>query len=216
MRRGYEIRPSVLAGTIASFRRRLRLARRLTSRLHIDIMDGRFVSTRSISADQLATINLPTVAEIHLMVQEPSRWIAAVKKTGARQVILPIEIPLAERRRSVRAAKQSGLTIGWAIKMTTPLKRLPVVSWIHVMTGPIGKYGRSMSTVAPQRIQDIKRRLRPKKLSADVGLSPQTIPLVIRAGATGVVVGSYLAKPSSVKQHWAILKAQRRSRNMVY
>lgn len=209
MKKTYEIKPSVLAGNRKTFARLLRRAKKLSSKLHIDIMDGAFVHTRSISARDLASTRLSATTEVHLMVKRPTAWVEAVKKSGARRVIIPCEIPSIERAHAQKMYSQQGIRVGLAAKMGTPLSKIPQVAWIHLMLGPIGGYGAPMFPTAPKRVRTLRRDRPRTRISTDVGLNPATIPSIIKAGANVVIVGSYLSRARNSRRAWGRLQTQR-------
>lgn len=192
-----KIVPAVLATTGRKFNQLLSKQLRLTSAVHIDIMDGSLTSERSISRAVLNSTQLPRAAEIHLMVAQPEGWLPAVLRTGAKRVIIQIEA-LSSLLPVIAAYRSHGITVCLAVLSKTPTSRLqryiPAVRDIQVMLGPAGKYGSRLQPAMLRRIKILRRRYPRLSISADVGITDTTLVSVIQAGANRLVVGSYLAR----------------------
>lgn len=192
-----KIHPAVLAANIRTYHHRLGIAKRLSSEPHLDIRDGVFVSGRSLTKKQLAKLSLPTGAEIHLMVDRPQLWLDAVAQSGAKNVIIHIESNnLASN--IADACRHRKINLAWAINPNTPLlalnKYLAYGRRIHVLNGRPGKYGRPIDPVIYRRIRFIHQRWPKVVISCDIGVTPQTIGGLIKAGVSSFGVGSYILK----------------------
>lgn len=188
-----KIFPSVLGSTRVLFTRRLEAAARLHRPLHLDVMDGHFVATTSIGPRSLASLIVPRRHEVHLMVKRPEVWLDCLLRLGTTTVIIPVE--LGRRLTSILAAFRSHrLSVALSINPRTPLRRLhPWMSSlrrVHVMTVHPGRYRATFLPAMVKRITQIRRQYPNRVVSCDGGLDQRTIPLVCRAGATLLIVGS--------------------------
>src|SRR5262245_57300597 len=132
-----ELVPSVLAAQAGVWRQRLRRAERVSRAVHIDLMDGRFVSTRSI-APGTARRYVPTKkVDVHLMVGKPLDWLPVLLHWPTRRVIVHCELG-ADLRFFLAAARANRWAIDLALNPDTPISRLRpwarYVSGFQVMT----------------------------------------------------------------------------------
>lgn len=161
------------------------------SLVHIDVMDGKFVSARCwCQAKSFQTLALPQSFEVHLMVKEPQKHLAAWKKAGATRAIFHIEATT-DPRGVIAAIRKHRLEVGVALNPATPLSKialiLPLVDAILVMGVVPGYAGQRF---IPSTITKIRRAaaLRPKKLIIiDGGVTLLNAPSLLKAGADQLV-----------------------------
>ncbi len=80
-----KIVPAVLTESPEELRRMIACAEGFCDLAQIDIMDGKFVPSKSISAEDIGGIKTSLRLEIHLMVEEPSKYLEAFKRAGAER-----------------------------------------------------------------------------------------------------------------------------------
>jgi ribulose-phosphate 3-epimerase len=200
-----EIIPSVLAHTRPSFRSRLRVAERLGRRIHVDAMDGKFVTTRSVSLDTLRRQNWTRKVGLHLMVAEPERWIEVALHPMVEEVIIHAEIG-ARLRYALALMRSNRKQVCLAINPRTPIVK--VEPWlrhshgIHVMTVHPGSNHAAFLPSMLRRIQEIRKRHPRIRITCDGGITPITLPKVLEAGANRVIVGSYVQFADQPEQAW--------------
>lgn len=190
-----EIVPSILAGTVPAFRRRYRHVSDLSPVLHVDVMDGTFVASRSLSARQLNRLSIDRRVDLHCMTSRPADWITALYAWRIRSVILHVELG-AKLRPVIAAFRSNRVRVSLAINPSTRLSRLwpwlHLVSEIQVMTVRPGYYRSIFLPPMLRRVTEIKRRAPRHLVSVDGGMSNRTVPLAVAAGARRLIVGSYL------------------------
>jgi|GEM_PF-1445126 len=206
------VEPSVLARTTPRFLALQTVARTLSRSYHVDLMDGKFTSTTSIGPTIVAKRKLSATTTVHLMVKDPIAWLPAVIASGCRQALIHAEI--GQRAKiGLASFRAAGCKIGLALRVTTKLDILDQyrhLNWIHLMTGPIGRYGSAFDKKSLARIAAVRRRLPHAIISVDVGMNPRTIPLVVAAGANRIIVGSYLWS-GDPRTRWSVLQSLVRS-----
>ena len=209
-----EIIPSVLAARADSFRLRLRRAERLSRIVHIDLMDGQFVQTNSLSLLAARQIQPSVRTDVHLMVAQPLDWLPLLARWPTRRVILHSE--LGPRLRFVLAAARANhWLIDLAINPTTPLRTLQRwirhVHGLHVMTVRPGRYGAPFVPRMVDRIQELVKRYPRRPVAVDGSVNLKTAPGLVSAGARRLVVGSYLQRSSQPTEALAALRRAVRS-----
>ncbi|RLI37854.1 ribulose-phosphate 3-epimerase [Candidatus Bathyarchaeota archaeon] len=195
-----KIAPSILA---ADFKRLGEEVRRVEEAgadlLHIDVMDGHFVPNLSmgpmIVKSLRAITDLPF--SVHLMVEEPERFIQPFINAGADILTLHIESSRNVYTR-IQSIKNLGKKAGIALNPLTPLcfiqYLLEDLDLILLMSVDPGFGGQSfISNVLPkirQARQMIDERGLEIDLAVDGGVNERTAPSVVNAGANVLVMGS--------------------------
>jgi len=195
-----KIAPSILA---ADFKRLGEEVRRVEEAgadlLHIDVMDGHFVPNLSmgpmIVKSLRAITDLPF--SVHLMVEEPERFIQPFINAGADILTLHIESSRNVYTR-IQSIKNLGKKAGIALNPLTPLcfiqYLLEDLDMILLMSVDPGFGGQSfISNVLPkirQARQMIDERGLEIDLAVDGGVNERTAPSVVNAGANVLVMGS--------------------------
>ncbi len=192
-----KIIPAVLAGTAQQFDRRLALALELSRELHIDVMDGRFVKTRSVSQTFLRSKKLPTRTEWHCMVVQPENWLPLLLPGAKQRIIIPVEL---QPKLPVLLAlfRSRKIPVSLAINPDTPIGKLTPwlsrVSECTVMGVRPGAYGGRFWPGTVERVRQLHVRYPRCTITADGGVTPQTAPRLVAAGASRLVVGSFLLR----------------------
>jgi ribulose-phosphate 3-epimerase len=167
-------------------------------RLHIDVMDGRFVPNLSIGQPIVECIRGATAMtlETHLMIVEPERYVPDFVETGADIVIVHQEAS-PHLYRTLQQIKDLGARAGVAINPATPWiavqEVLALTDLVLVMTVNPGFGGQAFIDMTP-KIRTIRRYLDEHNLTTEVevdgGITTETVPAVVEAGARVLVAGT--------------------------
>ena len=194
------IAPSILA---ADFSRLGELVRDAEAggadRVHVDVMDGHFVPNLSMGPVVVSGLRPVTKLplEVHLMVEEPARFVELFLKAGADTLIVHQEV-LADARMFARDIRAYGKKIGIAVNPGTPVQILaPLLEEIDLalcMTVWPGFGGQSFMPESIDRIgklADMIARVNPRcELEVDGGIDRSTIRRAAQAGAGVFVAGT--------------------------
>lgn len=186
-------------------------------RFHVDVMDGRFVPNITFGPILVEAIRKCTKAiiEAHLMIVEPERYIAEFTKAGADNILVHQET-CPHLHRTIEQIHQLGKKATVVLNPSTPASTLeeilPEVDQILVMTVNPGFGGQQFIKGALAKIARIRQMIRDKGLSCaievDGGISTETAPSVVQAGATILVAGSSLfSAPEGVEKASRKLRA---------
>ncbi len=171
--------------------------------LHLDVMDGHFVPNISYGPCVISAIREISdhFFDTHLMISEPEKYISDFAESGSDAITVHAEAcdDLVE---VIDMIKENGCKAGVSLKPGTPLsdieKVIPDLDLILIMTVEPGFGGQSfMHEVVPKIsevrdiITDIDKEI---DLSVDGGISPETAPEVVEAGANVLVAGSAIFK----------------------
>lgn len=203
-----KIAPSILAADYANFASELkRIEETSAEYVHIDIMDGQFVSNISFGADVVASMRKHSklVFDCHLMVVNPERYVDAFAQAGADIMTIHAESTL-HIHGALQKIKAAGMKAGVVINPGTPVSAIePVLSLVDqvlIMTVNPGFGGQAF---IPEMLEKVAKvaQLRDEKgydfdIEVDGGVDNKTIKACYDAGANVFVAGSYLFKASDL------------------
>ena len=97
--------------------------------IHVDIMDGHFVPNLSFGPDVTKAVNGVTdqILDVHLMIEEPEKWVDEYIAAGADCVIFHVEAT-DDSRALIEVLKSKGVRAGFSVKPGTPIE----LSLIHI------------------------------------------------------------------------------------
>lgn len=184
--------------------------------IHLDVMDGHFVPNMTIGplvveACRRAT-RLPL--DVHLMIEQPERYLEAFARAGADRLTVHVET-CPHLYRTLQQIRDLDVKPGVTLNPGTPailLKQiLPLVDLVLVMTVNPGFGAQSFLPETLAKITEIREMLAairsPAWLEVDGGVSEQTLPRLIHAGANAFVAGNSVFKhPQGVRAGMEALK----------
>lgn len=202
MKPNIRIAPSLMAADFAQLGEQIRQLDALGVDIyHIDVMDGHFVPNLTMGPMVVEAIRRVTPAhlDVHLMVQEPERFIVPFAKAGANSISIHFEAT-PNVYRALQAIREVGCRAGIALNPHTPASSLRevimLVDFINVMTVNPGFGGQAFipsmaSKIAPLRamVGDLRQSI---DIEVDGGISAETAQTVVQAGANILVAGSAL------------------------
>lgn len=167
--------------------------------IHIDVMDGKFVPSISFGMPVMKAIRKYTdkVFDVHLMIEEPGRYINEFKEAGADIITVHAEA-CCHLNRTLQAIKNAGCKTGVALNPATPLSVLDYVleytDMVLIMSVNPGFGGQSYIPNSTQKIAQIRDIIDKRGLDTDIevdgGINQSNVTEVIDAGANVIVAGS--------------------------
>ncbi len=168
-------------------------------RIHIDVMDGHFVPNLSLGPAVVGSLRRVTrlPLEVHLMVEQPERFVDLFLAQGADTLIAHLEV-LPDPGPFVRRLHGAGKRAALAVSPDTPVEALePYLAAIDLalcMTVHPGFSGQAFLPESPvriRRLRDLIERLNPRcELEVDGGITPETGAAAVRAGANVLVAAT--------------------------
>jgi ribulose-phosphate 3-epimerase len=171
--------------------------------LHIDVMDGHFVPNLSMGPVVVEALRPRTrlPLEVHLMVEQPDRFVEPFFKAGADTVIVHLEV-LPDPRPLLSHVRGLGKKAGLVINPETPVELLePYLGLLDLalcMTVHPGFGGQAFLETSPARIGRLHALIAQHnpgcELEVDGGIDPRTARLAVAAGANVLVSGTAIFK----------------------
>ncbi len=167
--------------------------------LHLDVMDGAFVPSISFGMPVIASLRSCTrmVFDVHMMVEEPVRYVDHVRAAGADLICIHAE---ACRHLDSAIAKihETGARAGVALNPATPVSAvdllLPVVDMVLVMSVNPGFGGQKFIPYTLDKIRELRKRIQDLGLHTDIqvdgGVTLDNVEELLKAGANIIVAGS--------------------------
>ena len=171
--------------------------------IHVDVMDGHFVPNITIGPliVEAARRSTSLPLDVHLMIENPERFIADFAKAGADLISVQVEA-CTHLNRTIQMIKESGLRAGVVLNPSTPLSAiewvLEDVDFIMIMSVNPGFGGQNFISSSLDKISTLRGMLQDRGLTPlieiDGGVNEKTIKNISDAGADVFVAGSAIFK----------------------
>jgi ribulose-phosphate 3-epimerase len=188
--------------------------------VHVDVMDGHFVTNLTFGPKMVADLHNATrlPLDVHLMIERPDDWVDRYVDAGATYVVVHVEATRAVSPTLARI-RERGAKAGITLNPDTPVDRiLPYLDEIDlalVMSVNPGFGGQKFIESAIGKLQRLRKEIDARKLAVELevdgGVKLDNVRRVIAAGASVVVAGSAVfdtgdAVESAVKKFVAALR----------
>ncbi|MDC1466181.1 ribulose-phosphate 3-epimerase [Litorivicinus sp.] len=186
--------------------------------IHLDVMDGHFVPNLTFGPPIIEAVRNTTskTFDAHLMVSNPDRLLPIYAKAGCDIITVHAEV-CDHLDRTLASIRELGCRAGVSLNphmsedcLKYVLDRLDLVL---VMSVNPGFGGQSFLPSVVEKISCIKAMLdgREVDIEVDGGITAETAPLVVAAGATALVAGSAVFKGGTQKAYQANIQSIRDS-----
>lgn len=204
--------PSILSANFANLERDLdELRKNNIDKIHIDVMDGRFVPNITFGPIQIKSLrNISDFYfDCHLMVEEPIRFIDSFFDSGVDCLTVHVEA-CKHVHRTIELINDKGIDSGISLNPATSLKDieniLDIVDKILIMTVNPGFGGQKFISSMINKIEELKeilykKNIEDKIIQVDGGINDLTIKTIYDLGIRDIVVGSYIFSGESISDN---------------
>lgn len=204
-----EILPSIFGADILHLKDEMTfLEKENTKILHVDMMDGNFVSNIAFGPNQIKAMKKESkmIFDVHMMIDHPKDHIDDVIATGAEMISVHYE-STPHIHNMIQKIKKEGRKAGVVLNPGTPESAIKYllddIDYVLVMTINPGTPGQTFIKKSLEKIQNLKKMIgdRPVQIEVDGGINDEIARQVKDAGADLIVVGGFLFKNNKEEQY---------------
>jgi len=167
--------------------------------IHVDVMDGLFVPSISFGMPVIKSIRKTTDKpfDVHLMINEPIRYIKEFKEAGADILTVHVEA-CSDTKATLEEIKKAGMRPALSIKPKTPVSEieeyLPLIDMLLVMSVEPGFGGQKLIPETVDKVRQLRKIIDERGLAVlieiDGGINLENVVDIVKAGTDVIVAGS--------------------------
>ncbi|MBM4278784.1 MAG: ribulose-phosphate 3-epimerase [Deltaproteobacteria bacterium] len=205
-----KIAPSILSADFSRLGEEVRAVEKAGADLiHVDVMDGHFVPNITIGPLVVNGLRKLTSLplDVHLMIEEPERYIEAFAQAGATWITIHVEV-CRNLRQMMKKIRQLEVRPGIVLNPATPLKKLSSVldeiDLVLLMSVNPGFGGQAFMPEVLKKVEQLRKTVDqngyPVEIEVDGGIKLENIGEVSRAGGDIFVLGTGIFKTASYRE----------------
>ena len=198
------IAPSLLSANFAQLEKDCNMLNNSSADwYHLDVMDGRFVPNISFGpmiVEQICKLT-QKYCDVHLMIEEPEKYVADFKKAGANNITVHLEA-CKHLHRNIQQIKALDVHVGVAVNPHTPVEQLKdiigSIDLVCLMSVNPGFGGQAFIPHTINKIKALRKIILEAgadvKIEIDGGVTLDNAQEIINAGADVLVAGNTVFK----------------------
>jgi ribulose-phosphate 3-epimerase len=213
-----KIEPSILSADFSKLGTEIKEAEEAGADIiHIDVMDGSFVPNLTVGPLVVEAVRPHTQLplDVHLMIEEPDRYIEAFVKAGANIITIHVEASR-HLHRSLNWIRESGVKAGVSVNPATHLYNLDFVlsevDIVLIMSVNPGFGGQSFIPSTIKKIRQMRELLNEEysqtEIEVDGGVKVDNARQIVEAGADILVMGSAFFNSSNYRETISLVRGQ--------
>lgn len=181
--------------------------------IHVDIMDGKFVSNKTMPFSEMKNIYKYTSKrlDVHLMVEDPKKYIPLYAELNTEYITIHVEID-EDIMECLDMIKKYSIKAGLSIKPNTKVSELipylPYIDMVLVMSVEPGAGGQAFIEESEERIKEVRALLNayniPAVINVDGGINDKTVEMCRECDI--VTAGSYIVKSDNFQEKVSSLR----------
>lgn len=181
--------------------------------IHVDIMDGKFVSNKTMPFSEMKNISKYTSKrlDVHLMVENPKEYIPLYAELNTEYITIHVEID-EDIMECLELIKRYSIKAGLSIKPNTKVSELipylPYIDMVLVMSVEPGAGGQAFIEESEDRINEVRALLAsyniPAVINVDGGINGETVSCCKKSDI--VTSGSYIVKSDNFQEKISSLR----------
>ncbi len=191
------IAPSILGADYGRLNEHLKELASFSDWFHVDVMDGNFVPNLSIGAPVVKRIKTDVPLDVHLMINNPHKYIKDFAEAGAYSITIHAEASL-HLSDDIQKIKDAGCKTAVSLNPDTPIdkisKVLPMLDMVLIMSVHPGFGGQEFIPEVLDKVRWLREHYPNLDIEIDGGINDETGKLAVEAGANVLVAGSYILK----------------------
>lgn len=193
MSRNIRAVPAILTDNPETLEKLIRQTESFTDYAQMDVMDGQFVPSISVSCADIAGLKTSLVWEAHLMVMNPEYCIDDFRRAGAKKIVFHFKAT-DKPREIIEMVRGMGLEVGLAVNPEVPVADfVPLVdkldSVLFLAVNP-GFYGAKFIPEVLDKIRDFRRQYPDIEVGIDGGVKESNIAEIAGTGVDVIYIGS--------------------------
>lgn len=200
----YILAPSILSADFGILGEQMKKTEKAGAQyIHFDVMDGFFVPSISFGIPVLESVRKTTrqILDVHLMIQEPVRYVSTFAESGADIITVHLEA-CEDIDRTLSSIRDCKVKAGISIKPGTPVEKLipylDKADMFLIMSVEPGFGGQKFIPESLEKIRRLRTLLNEKNIQADIevdgGIYQHNVEKVLDSGANVIVSGSGVFK----------------------
>lgn len=205
-----KIAPSILSADFSRLDREVRAVEQAGADvIHVDVMDGHFVPNITIGPLVVQGLRKLTSLplDVHLMIEEPERYVEAFAEAGASWITIHVEV-CRRPGQMIRTLRQLKVRPGVVLNMATPLKKLHSVldeiDLVLLMSVNPGFGGQAFMPEVLKKVEQLRKTIDQNHYSVEIevdgGIKLENIKEVSRAGGDIFVLGTGIFKTPNYRE----------------